>query len=88
MGSSQVEVSKVMSEIRNIRCELVSGEDVSFLEGKLKTFIDSVGLPEKQEKAQKDIIQTILWDWFNYITGHITDHLSEKKNWYKENRQK
>jgi len=73
-----------MSEIRNIRCELVSGEDVSHFEGKLKTFIESLGLDVSQSKAAKDMSQTILWDWFNYITNHITDHLSEKKKWYSE----
>ena len=73
-------------KICNLRCELVSGEDVSFFEGKLKTFIESLGLPEKQEKSAKDVSQTILWDWFNFITDHITDHLSEKKKWYKENQ--
>ena len=66
---------------RNMRCELVSGEDVSYLEGRLKTFVDSI-IPEGlviQNKATKDIIRVILWDWFNYITGHTTDNLLEKK---------
>lgn len=75
-----------MSKIRNLRCELVSGEDISHFEGKLKTFVESLGIPEKQEKSAKDISQTILWDWFNFITAHITDHLQKKKEWYKENR--
>jgi len=85
--------SKAPREVRNIarnlRCELVSGEDVSYLEGRLKTFIDSI-IPEGQvvqNKATKDIIRVILWDWFNYITSHFTDHLSEKKEWYKENKK-
>lgn len=78
-----------MLEAKNIRCELVSGEDVSFLEGKLKTLADAVtgGDNSKQNKAVKDLIQTVLWDWFNFITDHITDHLSEKKEWYKENKK-
>jgi len=71
---------------QNIRCELVSGNDISHLEGKIKTFLESLGLPEKQEKASKDISQTMLWDWFNFITDHNTDHLSDKKEWYKENK--
>lgn len=75
-----------MLETRNLRCELVSGEDISFFEGKLKTFIESLGLQDKQEKASKDIVQVMLWDWFNYITRHRTDHLSEKKKWYSENK--
>ena len=70
--------------LRNIRCELVSGDDVSFLLGKIKTVIDSLGLPDKQEKATKDIMQTVLWDWFNFITDHNTDHLIDKKKWYAE----
>jgi len=91
---SQVEVSKVMlDEIANLRCELVSGEDVSYLEGKLKTLADAT-IPElvggdsnTQNKAIKDVIQTILWDWFNFITDHRTDHLSDKKKWYSENKK-
>lgn len=71
----------------NLRCELVSGEDISHFEGELKTFLESLGLPDKQEKASKDIIQTILWDWFNFITDHKLDHLSEKKEWYKKNKE-
>ena len=73
-------------EISNPRCELVSGEDISYFEGRLKTFVESLGLPEKQEKSAKDISQTILWDWFNFITDHVLDHLKEKKEWYKNNK--
>lgn len=73
-------------EISNIRCELVSGEDISFFEGKLKTFIESLGLSEKQEKASKDIVQVMLWDWFNFITDHKLDHLQDKKKWYEKNK--
>jgi hypothetical protein len=73
-------------KIYNIRCELVSGENISFLEGKLKTFIESLGLQEKQEKASKDILQTTLWDWFNFITTYNTDDLNEKQEWYKKNQ--
>ena len=76
--------------MKNVRCELVSGEDISFLEGKLKTLIEAV-IPEnemtldtKRSKAIKDMVQIILWNWFNVITDHITDHLQEKKKWYKE----
>ena len=97
MESSQVEVSIVMSkesspepkgEITNPRCELVSGSDVSYLEGRLKTFIDAI-IPDAQviqNKATKDIIRVILWDWFNFISGHYTDHLKDKKEWYKEHK--
>lgn len=93
MELSQVKVSQVMSEIKNTRCELVSGEDVSFLEGKLKTLADATvpelvgGDSNTQNKAIKDVIQTILWDWFNFITDHRTDHLTEKEKWYKENKK-
>jgi len=71
-----------MSEIKNVRCELVSGEDISFLEGKLKTLVDAIIIQEKQNKSAKDIVQTILWDWFNFIINHCADHLLEKKEWY------
>ena len=73
-------------EIRNNRCELISGSDISFFEGKLKTFIETLGLKEGQEKASKDVLQTLIWDWFNYITNNMTDHLVEKKKWYIESR--
>ena len=74
-------------EDRNIRCELVSGEDISYLEGQLKTFLESLGMENgRQEEASKDMCQMLLWDWFNFITRHRTDHLSEKKEWYKENK--
>ena len=76
--------------MRNVRCELISGEDVSRLEGKMKTLMDSI-FPEmtadhknEQRKAIKDMVRLILWDWFNFITGHHTDHLSEKKKWYSK----
>ena len=68
------------------RCELVGAEDISFFEGRLKTFIESLGLQEKQEKASKDIVADILWDWFNFITDHNLDYLIDKKKWYKESR--
>ena len=74
--------------IGNLNCELVSNKDISYLEGRLKTFIDSLGLPEKVEKAQKDIIQTILWDWYCFIRDTYTDHLKEKRAWYEENDDK
>lgn len=74
-------------ETLNLRCELVSGGDVSQLEGELKTFVETLGFEPRREKATKDVLNTLLWDWFNYITGHILDHLKEKKEWYKENRQ-
>ncbi len=90
-GSAEPEVSQpepTGREIVNPRCELVSGSDVSYLEGRLKTFIDSI-IPEGkvvQNKATKDIIRVILWDWFDFITSHYVDHLRDKKDWYKENK--
>jgi len=68
------------------RCELVGSEDIRFLEGRVKTFIESLGLAEKQEKASKDIGANILWDWFNFITDHNLDYLIDKKKWYAQNR--
>ena len=71
-----------MSELKNLNCELISNEDISYLEGKLKTFIESMGLLEKQEKATKDVLTTILWDWYCFIRDHSTDHKEEKRCWY------
>ena len=75
-----------MSKLENPRCELVSGDDVSYLEGKLKTLVDGVLPPSDQREATKDMVRSVLWDWFNFITGHNTDHLKEKKEWYKKNK--
>jgi len=86
--SEVLEVSKCQEKVSNIRCELVSGDNISHLEGKIKTLIDGLGLSEKQEKAAKDLTQTILWDWFNYITDHYLDNLKEKIDWYYENKIK
>ena len=80
---SKNNTAQVLPELSNLRCELISGSDLSFLQGKTKTFIESLGLPDKQEKATKDVLQGILWDWFNYITDHNRDHLKDKKEWYK-----
>ncbi len=77
-----------MSEIRSLNCELVSNKDISYLEGKLKTFLESLGLFEKQEKASKDIIQSIIWDWYCFIRDTHTDHLTEKREWYEKNNDK
>ena len=74
--------------INNARCELVSGEEVSFLEGKLKTLIESFGMSEKQEKSSKDMAQMVLWDWYNFICNHQTDHMMEKMDWYQKNNPK
>ena len=37
---------------------------VSSLEGVLLTFLESLGLPERQEKASKSILRNSLWDWY------------------------
>jgi len=84
---SNLKPSQMM--IKNTRCELVSGSDVSYLEGRLKTFIDAI-IPighVVQNKATKDIIRVILWDWFNFITDHTTDHLQDKLKWYTKNKK-
>ena len=84
---SEIPKGTPLGEVSNPRCELVSGEDISHLEGKLKTFLESLGLTNRdQEIASKQVLYIILWDWFNFITGHRTDHLSEKKKWYEENK--
>ena len=92
MSVKSVKVMLDKKNIRNIRCELVSGEDVSRLEGKLKTLADAAipkivgGDDNLKNKAIKDLMQTVVWDWFNFITSHKTDHLSDKKKWYKEDK--
>ena len=74
--------------VTSLNCELVSNEDVSHLEGKLKTLVDALGLPEKQEKALKDQTNTILWDWYCFLRDHYLDHLTEKIDWYWEKKIK
>jgi len=70
------------------RSEIVDSLDISQLEGKLKTLIDSMGFPEKQEKAFKDTVNIIIWDWFKYITDYQTDHLFDKKKGYEAKNKK
>ncbi|MEK7129128.1 MAG: hypothetical protein AAB858_02135 [Patescibacteria group bacterium] len=77
-----------MSEIKSLNCELVSNQDISYLEGKLKTFLESLGLSEKQEKASKDVVQGIIWDWYCFIRDTYTDHLKEKRDWYEKTDDK
>jgi hypothetical protein len=43
---------------------LVHEFDISFLEGKLLTLIESFGLPATQEKAGKSFVKEMLWDWY------------------------
>jgi len=66
-------------KIEVLNCVLVSNQDISHFLGKLKTFIESLGLSERQDKAAKDIIQVMLWDWYTFIRDHNTDHLLEKE---------
>ncbi len=75
----------IFPEFRDV-CELVGANDIGNLEGKLKTYIDSLGLSEKQEKAMKDVVNEIIWDWFYYIRDHFTDYTQDKRDWYFENR--
>lgn len=45
----------------------------SHLEGRLLTILESIGLPEGQEKAVKDLVRSELWITFghgSYITGN------------------
>lgn len=56
----------------------INGKHISHLEGKLKTLIDSVIPPEiegdwstsikqtDQNSSIKDLINMILWDWYNH----------------------
>lgn len=47
-------------------------EDIGYLEGKLHTLVEGMGLPEKREEAYKDMVRTIVWNWF--------DHLNKSSN--------
>ena len=86
---------KEFKPVRYMRSELVSREDISYLEGKLKTIIDAIVPSDKllhdsessiisQNKAVKDIVKMVLWEWFNFILNHTTDHILEKRYWYKQ----
>lgn len=51
---------------------VISRWTVPNLQGKLLTFIESIGLRDTQEKAVKDIISQIIWDTMDeaqYVTG-------------------
>jgi hypothetical protein len=43
---------------------------VSHLEGELLTIVESLGLPERQEKASKSLLRQRLWDSF-HDWGHM-----------------
>ena len=86
MEKLSVPTGSFTATVESSRCELVSSKDISFLEGKLKTFIDSLGFEKDRVWAVKDMANIVLWDWFNYITDYKTDHLEEKKKWYKERK--
>jgi len=73
--------------VTSLNCELISNQDISYLEGQLKTFLETLGLQEKQEKSTKNILTTILWNWYCFIRDHKTDHLKEKSDWYKNKNQ-
>ena len=77
-----IPLSEFKVGVQEIISELIGSNDIRFLEGKLKTFIESLGIPEKQEKATKDMVKEIIWDWFYYIIDHYTDYLQDKRKWY------
>ena len=70
-------------------CELIGNQDVRMLEGKLKTYVDSLGIDAVQRAGMKDMINILLWDWFRYYTKwRFTDSWIEKRDWYIENQMK
>ena len=71
----------------NTRCELVSGEDISHFEGELKTFLESLGMMEKREKACKDVLEFINYD----VSPFLVEQLEKEGNVkirHQENRNK
>lgn len=84
---SKISSRVLEANVISLNCELISNQDISFLEGKLKTFVESLGLNPTQEKAAKDIVKGIIWDWYTFIRDHKTDHLREKKEWYENSNR-
>lgn len=50
-----------MSEVRKD----LSPNDIRHLEGKLFTFIESLGLNELQDNGAKGTLRDILWSWYD-----------------------
>lgn len=65
---------------------IIEDYKISHIEGKLLTFIESIGLRDTQEKATKDIIREIIWSLYNsdntWITGEDIIAIEQK---YREN---
>lgn len=47
-------------------------------EGKLMTHLEALGLPDKQEKATKDIFRQLMWDFYSDITENSRTAATEK----------
>jgi len=86
MSDKKQQESSKHAVVDSPECELVDRVNVKQLEGKLKTLVEGMGLPKKQETAQKDMVNSILWSWYNDIYGSYTDSLHRKREWYKENK--
>ena len=76
------EVNIPMPEPNQARCVLVWR--VSELQGVLLTHIESLGLPERQEKAIKSMIKRDLWAWY-YLNQHIIDTGEGKLEYVEQN---
>ena len=60
--ASEDEVGEVSSQ--DVRVEF-SAANWSNLEGKLLTFVETLGLPQKQEEAAKSTLRTMFWDFWS-----------------------
>jgi hypothetical protein len=58
--------------------------EVGDIEGKLLTIVESIGLPESQEKAVKGLVRQALWDivdkpYRDIISGNEVDRAKEQR---------
>jgi hypothetical protein len=83
-------IKKSKDSLRGVHGAYVLEEhNVNHLIGQLLTFVDSLGLPEKQERAVCDILKQKIWETMTgafYINGKILC-LAEDMDWELKDEQ-
>ena len=71
-----VEPDFIHSFLPHCKVHLIGLDEANRLIGKMKTLIDSLVIPERQNKAAKDMVSQLVWEWYRWIqgTGHEEDH--------------
>ena len=67
---------------------VVKGDAPDYLVGRLLTIIETVGLPEKQEKSIKDLIRSEVYgqlELSTWIDGGLHNIIKDFNEWYSSN---